>query len=112
MVVCGVAANSRLRERFPEAGNGLEVLVPPPVLCTDNAAMIAVAGEYLFREGRRDGLSLMPFALALNWRVNFIKKNREFHDRFIVSKAICAILLEWPSASHRGYFPTILFIPH
>ncbi len=73
VVVCGgVAANSRLRERFlRDAGEmGLAVFIPPPVLCTDNAAMIAVAGEYLFREGRRDGLELnavsrWPLELAL-----------------------------------------------
>ncbi len=44
IVVCGgVAANSRLRERFRSdaAAAGMEVFVPPPVLCTDNAAMIA-----------------------------------------------------------------------
>lgn len=61
VVVCGgVAANSRLRERFFEDGRaaGLEVFIPPPVLCTDNAAMIAVVGDRLLQEGRRDPLHL------------------------------------------------------
>jgi N6-L-threonylcarbamoyladenine synthase len=40
----GVAANGRLRERV--AGLGVEVAIPPPELCTDNAAMIASAARY------------------------------------------------------------------
>ncbi|MBP8980442.1 MAG: tRNA (adenosine(37)-N6)-threonylcarbamoyltransferase complex transferase subunit TsaD [Syntrophobacterales bacterium] len=61
VVVCGgVAANSRLRERFFQDADdkGLTVFIPPPVLCTDNAAMIAVVGEFLFRRGKRDGMEL------------------------------------------------------
>ena len=38
----GVAANGRLRERMAERA-GVPLLIPPPALCTDNAAMIGAA---------------------------------------------------------------------
>jgi N6-L-threonylcarbamoyladenine synthase len=41
----GVAANGRLRERL--AGLGVEVHIPPPQLCMDNAAMIGSAARFL-----------------------------------------------------------------
>ena len=43
----GVAANRRLRARAEELG--VEVHVPPPELCTDNAAMIASAARWADR---------------------------------------------------------------
>ena len=44
----GVASNSALREKMTEeaAKEGMRVLYPSPVLCTDNAVMIACAGYY------------------------------------------------------------------
>lgn len=56
----GVAANGRLRERFLQrAGEeGVTVYIPPPVLCTDNAAMIAVVGEHLLKRGRSDSYDI------------------------------------------------------
>jgi len=44
----GVAANSELRVAAEElcAGLGVEIHVPPPELCTDNAAMIAAAARF------------------------------------------------------------------
>jgi N6-L-threonylcarbamoyladenine synthase len=47
----GVAANSRLRARLVEMTNELDVelFIPPPSLCTDNAALAAVAFPKLAR---------------------------------------------------------------
>ncbi len=41
----GVAANARLRQKLAEmtATLGVELFIPPPALCTDNAAMAAIA---------------------------------------------------------------------
>jgi N6-L-threonylcarbamoyladenine synthase len=65
----GVAANSRLRAAVAErAGEyeGLAVFLPPPRLCTDNAAMIAVAGTEALRRGEREGPALAADAA---WRL-------------------------------------------
>jgi len=47
-VAGGVAANQRLQATLKTMGAkyGYRVVIPEPVLCTDNAAMIAVAGYY------------------------------------------------------------------
>lgn len=56
----GVACNSLLRARANEACQrlGARVFMPPPILCTDNAAMIGCAGYYRYREGRIADLDL------------------------------------------------------
>lgn len=50
----GVAANPRLRAVLAErcATQGLELFMPSPVYCTDNAAMIGLAGYYQFLGGQ------------------------------------------------------------
>ncbi len=61
LVLCGgVAANSRLRSLAQERAEaaGLTLFLPPKRLCTDNGAMIAVAGTEAFKRGVRSELSL------------------------------------------------------
>lgn len=56
----GVASNSSLRKAFEEAcaNRGIEFYHPSPVYCTDNAAMIGVAGYYEYIKGVRHGWDL------------------------------------------------------
>lgn len=56
----GVAANSALREHMQRAcrEEGLELFVPPPPLCTDNAAMIAACACFKFERGETAPLDI------------------------------------------------------
>lgn len=56
----GVASNSELRRKMTEEGNlrGIDVLYPPPILCTDNGAMVACLGYYNLNNGIVADLSL------------------------------------------------------
>ena len=56
----GVASNSSLREAMAEACRKKNIAFyhPSPIFCTDNAAMIGVAGYYEYMAGTRHGLDL------------------------------------------------------
>lgn len=60
----GVSANTALRETFKCAAeeNNMKFYCPPPVLCTDNAAMIGCAGYYKYLKGEFAGSNLNAVA--------------------------------------------------
>jgi len=57
MLAGGVAANTLLRSEMCRR-IGVPVRYPSVRFCTDNAAMVAVAGYYAFLGGQRSGLDL------------------------------------------------------
>lgn len=63
VIAGGVSANTALREALAAATaqQGMRLAYPSPVFCTDNAAMIACRGYYLFRQGK-----------VSDWRLNAI----------------------------------------
>ena len=48
----GVTANARLREEILRR-SPLPVIIPPPVLCTDNGAMVAACAYYQYHRGEQ-----------------------------------------------------------
>ncbi|MCL1973937.1 MAG: tRNA (adenosine(37)-N6)-threonylcarbamoyltransferase complex transferase subunit TsaD [Bacteroidetes bacterium] len=62
----GVSANSGLRARMQAeaAQRGWELFLPPIRFTTDNAAMIAVAGFYKYKEGLISTLEVAPLSRA------------------------------------------------
>ncbi len=58
ILLCGgVAANILLRQRMTER-SPIPVLIPSPILCTDNAAMIASCGYFHLKAGTLSGWDL------------------------------------------------------
>ena len=69
----GVAANQALRHALLEmaAHDEVALVVPPPALCTDNAAMIAWAGAERLVHGLHDTLDTPPRA---RWPLNQVTR--------------------------------------
>ena len=57
VVAGGVACNSGLRKGMSRLSEetGVELFIPSPILCTDNAAMLAVPAEFYLGNGIRSG---------------------------------------------------------
>ena len=53
----GVTANARLREEIIKR-SPLPVIIPPPVLCTDNGAMIAACGYFQYQRGEETPMDI------------------------------------------------------
>jgi len=53
----GVAANRRLRQKLVE-DSPIQVLIPEPILCTDNAAMVAACGYFHFQANKTCGMDM------------------------------------------------------
>ena len=68
MLAGGVSANTMLREKAGKLADkqDLTLMIPSIQYCTDNAAMIAITGSILARNGRIDDLSMKPFARLAN----------------------------------------------
>lgn len=60
----GVSANSLLRKRVIEIGerHHWSAFVPPKRFCTDNAAMVGIAGYFKYMNGDFADISLPPYA--------------------------------------------------
>jgi len=53
----GVTANARLREEIVKR-SPLPVIIPPPILCTDNGAMIAACGYFQYQRGEETSMDI------------------------------------------------------
>ena len=60
----GVSANSELRKRLKEMeeNDGFETFIPPMSYCTDNAAMIGIAGFFKFKNQDFAPYTISPMA--------------------------------------------------
>lgn len=65
----GVARNSYLRESFQQQADkeNLKTFIPEPILCTDNAAMIALLGYRKLQQGVQSEFDLAP---EVGWKLD------------------------------------------
>lgn len=70
----GVSANSRLRRRVEEwaVHKKLILAIPPLRFCTDNAAMIGLAGLRQMQSGNFSGVELAPLARSMDSDFNHV----------------------------------------
>ncbi|HEX9079807.1 MAG TPA: tRNA (adenosine(37)-N6)-threonylcarbamoyltransferase complex transferase subunit TsaD [Desulfuromonadaceae bacterium] len=75
VVAGGVACNSGLRARMERMTSelGIELHIPSPALCGDNAAMLAVAGEFCLANGLHSSLDLDAVA---TWEMDRVGEAR------------------------------------
>lgn len=68
----GVAANKRLRKamRVRSKEEKLNLVIPPPEFCTDNAAMIALAGYHLIRKDEVGTLDMDVYSRSCHYNGN------------------------------------------
>ncbi len=64
IVAGGVAANSGLRDKLKQLSeeNNIDLTIPDFKYCTDNATMIASAGYFAYKKGRRADIDLKAMA--------------------------------------------------
>ncbi len=76
VVAGGVACNSGLRLRMGALCErlGVELSIPSPSLCGDNAAMIAVPGDYYLSHGL---VSSMDLDVTATWNMDSIKESMQ-----------------------------------
>ena len=63
LIAGGVSANSVLRAKLQQLKleSGINLFIPSPVYCTDNAAMIAVTGQMMMEKNIFGDLAMQPF---------------------------------------------------
>jgi N6-L-threonylcarbamoyladenine synthase len=73
VVAGGVACNSGLRSCMSQLAReqGVELYIPKPALCGDNAAMLAVAGNYYLEQGL---ISAPDLDVTANWEMDRVKE--------------------------------------
>lgn len=75
VVAGGVACNSALRKKMREMADsrGVELSIPSPALCSDNAAMLAVPADFYLSNGMNDGIA---FDGRAGWPLDAIARER------------------------------------